>query len=89
MVTMMVRHSVRAYGKWRRAYNGFDRERRGMGVKGHAVYRNTAKPNEITVTHDFASLAKARAFAKSRRLREVMKGAGVRGAPTIWFVKRA
>jgi hypothetical protein len=28
-------------------------------------------------------------FAKSRRLREVMKGAGVRGAPTIWFVKRA
>jgi hypothetical protein len=45
MVTMIVRHSVRAYGKWRRAYNGFDRERRGMGVKGHAVYRNTAKPN--------------------------------------------
>jgi hypothetical protein len=89
MVTMMVRHSVRAYSKWRRAYNGFDRERRGMGVKGHAVYRNTAKPNEITVTHDFASLSKARSFAKSRRLREVMKGAGVRGAPTIWFVKRA
>jgi hypothetical protein len=53
------------------------------------VYRNTAKPNEITVTHDFASVAKARSFAKSRRLREVMKGAGVRGAPTIWFVKRA
>jgi hypothetical protein len=89
MVRMMIRHSVRAYGKWRRAYNGFDRERRGMGVKGHAVYRNTAKPNEITVTHDFASVAKARSFAKSRRLRKAMKGAGVRGAPTIWFVKRA
>ena len=89
MVRMMVRHSVRAYGKWRRAYNDFDRERRGMGVKGHAVYRNTAKPNEITVTHDFSSLSQARSFAKSRRMREVMKGAGVRGAPTICFVKRA
>jgi hypothetical protein len=41
------------------------------------------------VTHDFASVGKARSFAKSRRLREVMKGAGVRGPPTIWFVKRA
>ena len=89
MVRMMIRHSVRAYGKWRRAYNGFDRERRGMGVKGHAVYRNTAKPNEITVTHDFASVSKARSFAKSRRLREVMKGAGVRGKPSIRYVRPA
>ena len=89
MVRMMIRHSVRAYGKWRRAYNGFDRERREMGVKAHAVYRNTAKPNEITVTHDFASVAKARSFARSRPLREAMKEAGVLGAPTIWFVKRA
>ena len=89
MVRMFIRHSVRNYAKWRRAYNGFDRERRRMGVKGHAVYRNCARPNEISVTHDFASLTRARSFASSRRLREVMKGAGVRGAPTIWFTKRA
>ena len=89
MVRMMIRHSVREYAKWRRAYNGFDRERRRMGVKGHAVYRNTGRASEITVTHDFANLTKARAFSKSRRLREVMKGAGVRGKPAIWFVKRA
>ena len=89
MVRMMIRHAVRDYRKWRNAYNAFDRERRGMGVTGHAVYRNAARPNEITVTHDFASIAKARAFAASRRLRQVMKGAGVRGAPVIWFVKRA
>ena len=89
MVRMMIRHAVRDYGKWRRAYNAFDKERRGLGVTGHAVYRNYARPNDVTVTHDFASIAKARAFAASRRLREVMKGAGVRSKPTIWFVKRA
>jgi hypothetical protein len=89
MVRMMIRHVVREYRVWRRAYNAFDKERRGMGVTGHAVYRNAARPNEVTVTHDFASLGKAKAFAKARRLREVMKGAGVRGKPTIWFVKRA
>ena len=89
MVRMMIRHAVRDYAVWRRAYNAFDRERRKMGVTGHAVYRNYSRPNEVTVSHDFASISKAKAFAASRRLREVMKGAGVRSAPTIWFVKRA
>ena len=89
MVRMLIRHTVRDYKAWRRVYNAFDKERRGLGVKAHAVYRNVAKPNEVTVSHDFASTGKAKAFAGSRRLREVMKGAGVRGAPTIWFVKPA
>lgn len=89
MVRMFIRHVVRDYAVWRRAYNAFDKERRGMGVTKHAVYRAVAKPNEVTVSHDFASITKAKTFAKSRRLREVMKGAGVRSIPTIWFVKPA
>ena len=89
MVRMFIRHVVRDYGVWRRAYNAFDVERKGMGVSGHAVYRSVAKPNEVTVWHDFASISKANAFAGSPRLREIMKGAGVQGAPTIWFVKPA
>lgn len=89
MVRMFVRHVVRDYRVWRGAYNAFDKERREMGVVGHAVYRAVAKPNEVTVSHDFASISRAKAFARSRRLRQVMKGAGVRGTPTIWFVKRA
>ena len=89
MVRMFIRHSVRDYAKWRRAYNAFDKERRGMGVGKHAVYRAVAKPNDVTISHDFASITKAKAFAGSRRLREVMKDAGVRSAPTIWYVKPA
>ena len=87
MVRMFIRHVVRDYRVWRGAYNAFDEERRAMGVVEHAVYRAVAKPNEVTVSHDFASISKAKAFAGSRRLREVMKGAGVRGTATIWFVK--
>ena len=89
MVRMMIRHGVREYAKWRRAYNAFDKERRGMGVTRHAVYRTVGRPNDVTVSHDFASITAAKAFASSRRLREVMKGAGVRTRPTIWFVKPA
>ena len=89
MVRMLIRHVVKDYGVWRRAYNAFNKERRGLGVTRHAVYRAVRKPNEVTVSHDFVSISRAKAFAGSRRLREVMKGAGVRGKPTIWFVKPA
>jgi len=89
MVRMFIRHVVGDYRVWRRAYNAFDKERRGMGVVGHAVYRTVATPAEVTVSHDFASVSRAKAFAGSLRLREVMKDAGVKGKPSIWFVKPA
>lgn len=87
MVRMYVRHNVRDYRKWRKAYDAFRKERAAMGVKGHSVYRSVAKPNEITVSHDFLNAAKAKAFVKSPRLKQVMKRAGVRGTPVIWIVK--
>lgn len=89
MVRMFVRHKVKDYRVWRKAYNGFDAERGTMGVIGAAVYRSADDPNEITAYHDFANLTKARAFAGSARLKEVMKGAGVASVPQIWFVKEA
>ncbi|HTO50230.1 MAG TPA: hypothetical protein VML91_21515 [Burkholderiales bacterium] len=87
MVRMFVRHTVRDYRVWRNAYNAFDKERKIMGVKRHAVYRSVTKPNDVTVSHDFANIRKAKAFVGSPRLREAMKAAGVKSAPTIWFVK--
>jgi hypothetical protein len=87
MVRMFARHRVRDYRKWRRAYNAFDKERKKMGVKRHAVFRAVTNPNDVTVWHDFTTVAKGKAFARSRRLREVMKAAGVSSAPVIWFVK--
>jgi len=89
MVRMFVRHNVRDYRVWRKAYNAFDKERKAMGARRHAVYRSVAKPNDITVSHDFPNVKMAKAFAKSRRLRQVMKAAGVRSVPSIWFVKAA
>jgi hypothetical protein len=86
---MFIRHLVRDYRVWRRAYDAFDEERRGLGVVKHEVFRAAAKPNDVTVTHDFENLGKAKAFGKSKRLREVMKGAGVKSKPQVWFTKPA
>jgi hypothetical protein len=85
MVRMFVRHNVADYATWRRHYDGFDAERRGMGVRGAAVYVAVDDRNDVTVTHDFDALATVQAFAASPRLRDVMVAAGVCGKPTTWF----
>ena len=88
MATLFVRHSVADYGKWRKAYNDFDAERKSMGVTSHGVYQLDGDPNDVTVYHEFATMDAARSFAGSARLKEVMAGAGLQGAPTVWFTQR-
>ena len=89
MVRMFVRHSVKDFLTWKAAYDAFDQERRGMGVRGDAVFQAVGDANDVTAWHDFDSLEAAQAFAGSPRLREVMAAAGVAGPPTIWFTSRA
>ena len=85
MVRMFVRHPVTDFVKWEKAYDEFDAERGPLGVVDDAVFQATDNPNDVTAWHDFKTLAEAKAFATSARLKEVMKDAGVAGAPTIWF----
>ncbi len=89
MTTLFVRHKVIDYPAWRRVYDDFDETRRQMGVKAAAVYRAPDDPRDVTVTHDFATLDAAQAFADSRELAEAMSKAGVDGKPNIWFAEPA
>jgi hypothetical protein len=89
MTRMFVRHPVADFATWKQAYNDFDSERAGMGVKGHAVYQSVDDPNDVTLWHDFETPEAARSFVGSDRLREVMSAAGVAGEPTIWFTRPA
>jgi hypothetical protein len=89
MVRMFVRHEVADYEKWRKAYDDFGKERDGMGVGGDAVFRSVVNGNDVTVTHDFESLEKAKAFMESPRLREAMEAAGVTSQPSAWFTNPA
>ena len=88
-VRLYVRHEVTSYTTWRKAYDSFDATRRKMGVIAQAVYQSLDDPNDVTITHDFASAAKAKAFAVSAELKAAMAKAGVKGAPQIWFTTRA
>ena len=83
MTRMFVRHKVNDYAAFRKVYDDFDRD--SLGATAHAVYQNPEDPNDVTVTHDFDTLATAKAFAGSDELRAGMGQAGVVGQPDIWF----
>jgi hypothetical protein len=88
MATMFVRHTISDYGAWRKAYDDFAPVQKAKGVTAQAVYRAADNPNDITVTHEFGSVEDAQAFANSDELKKAMQGAGVVGAPTIWFTNK-
>lgn len=88
MATMFIRHTVSNYNTWRKAYDSFAPLQKAKGVTAAAVYQATDNPNDITVTHEFATVDAAQAFAKSEELKKAMHGAGVVGAPTVWFANK-
>jgi len=89
MVTLFVRHTVSDYKTWRKIYDDFAPIQKAKGVEAQAVYQAADNPNDITVTHIFASGDAAQAFLKSEELKKAMQSAGVVGAPTIWITNKA
>ncbi|MBV8342315.1 MAG: cyclase [Gammaproteobacteria bacterium] len=82
-------HEVADYAAWRKAYNSFRATRMKMGVTAQAVYQSVDNPNDVLVTHDFASADQAKAFLSSEELKNAMQKAGVKGPPQIWITTRA
>lgn len=87
MVRVFGRNQVADYSTWRKAYDAFDRESRG--VRQHAVYRSVSDANEVTVIFDFDDQETAEAFIGSDELRTRMQEAGVVMPPTFWFTTEA
>ena len=89
MIRLFVRHPVSDFSNWKKAYDDFDGERGGMGVKAQAVFQSVDDANDVTIWHDFEEMESAQAFLGSARLKEVMEVAGVTGQPTMWFTRSA
>jgi hypothetical protein len=53
-----------------------------MGSKGGQLFRSQDDPNEVVILLEVSDLAKAKAFAASPDLREVMAKAGCATNPT-------
>ena len=68
MATMFVRHTVSNYQTWRKVYDDLASVQKAKGVTAQAVYQAADNPNDITVTHEFATVEAAQTFAKSDQI---------------------
>jgi quinol monooxygenase YgiN len=88
MATMFIRHTVSNYKTWRKVYDDFASVQKAKGVTAQAVYQAADNPNDITVTHEFATVEAAQAFVKSEEVKKAIQNAGVVGTPAIWFTNK-
>jgi hypothetical protein len=81
--TLLVRHEVEDYAKWRSVYDSVEGLRREHGCTDAEVLVSPADKQDVFVVHRFPTLDQAQAFAGSSQLREAMGRAGVKAAPRI------
>ena len=87
--TLLVRHQVEDYAKWRSVYDSLDGLRKEHGCTGDEVMVDPADKQDVFIIHRFPTLEQAQSFAGSAELREGMGRAGVKAAPRIEFAVEA
>ncbi|MDA4124073.1 MAG: antibiotic biosynthesis monooxygenase [Thaumarchaeota archaeon] len=89
MTTVLVRHKVEDYAKWKSEYDTLDSFHKTHGVRSAQILRGTDNPNELVVISEFDDAATARAFVQSDELKQIMQRAGVADKPDIYFLDKA
>jgi heme-degrading monooxygenase HmoA len=87
MPYLLVRHKVADYAKWKPFFDQHSATRQASGSQGGRLLRNANDPNELVVLFEWDDLEKARQFAQSNDLREIMQRAGVVDQPNIYFLE--
>ncbi len=87
MPYLLVRQKVTDYEQWKSAFDAHSVIRQANGSRGGQLFRSTSDPNELVVLLEWDVLERARQFAQSEDLHEVMQRAGVVDHPTISFLK--
>ena len=80
---VIVQHSVTDFDSWKLGFDDHEHMRVAASVLGHHLNRAEDDPNNVSVYMAVADIEKARAFAASDDLKEIMEKVGVTGPPTI------
>ena len=88
MPSLLVRHQVQDYDRWRPLFDQHAEVRKSYGIKSGWLMRSADNPNEIILYFEVEDVARARQFAQSDNLREVMQQAGVADQPDLYFFEQ-
>lgn len=89
MATVLVRHKVNDYAKWKAVYDELKGMVKSKGGQRQRLLKNSANPNELVILTEFADMGQAKQFAGSDELKQGMMRAGVAEEPTIFFLEEA
>jgi hypothetical protein len=87
MGMLIIRHKVSNYGKWRPEFDAHSAMQKAAGLSNPRVLRSADDKNEIVIIFDTSDTKKAKEFASSSNLRDVMTKAGVVDVPTMYFLE--
>ncbi len=87
MPSVLVRHKVEDYDKWRAVFYQHGSTREASGSQGARILRNAKDPNELVIMLEWDDLERARQFFQSEELRQRMQRAGVIGQPVVEFLE--
>ena len=83
MATVIIRHKVEDYAKWKCGYDKADWLRKQHGIRYASVHREESNPNDVIAVHQFKDMKGAKDF--SNAVPPLMEKIGVIGSPEIWF----
>jgi hypothetical protein len=83
---MIVKHKVADYAKWKPGYDGHDSARLANGLHSYVITRGVDDSNLVMVAMIMDDVDKAKAMAADPGLKDLMKKAGVVGAPEIDYI---
>ena len=86
MATLLVKHRVANFDKWKRIFDGLEGLREKHGFVAHSVHRDATDPNIVVIVNHVREMAEAKNYGASHELRDAMVEAGVQGAPEISFL---
>jgi quinol monooxygenase YgiN len=90
MIYLSARQNVTDYAIWRTAFDTSASFRKEGGATGvNQIYRDVENPNTVTMILEWNNIEKVRLFLANPKLKEVMKDAGVIGAPETHFLNHA
>lgn len=83
---LLIRHTVATFKKWKSVFDAHGPTRKAHGCKGGLLFRSADKPNELVLILRWSDLERARRFAASDDLREMMARAGVSDLPDVYLL---
>ncbi len=84
---VLIRHRVANVKKWKSTFDAEAENRKARGSKGAHLLRDVDHAKELVVILRWNDPAKARQFATSDELRELMAKAGVSDRPDVYVLE--